>query len=158
MRSTAYRKSMNAFYSCYSAANLAATIAPMQCAPKVTALSVKLPIVSLRFTQRHSKAPNGDASKLHRLKFYYPRPAPSPEVRPNLRLCVYSLVWMCVSMLDPHRACISYCANVGLPQSLNFRLCECVFPCWTPAELVYPRVNVCFHAGLPQSLLVIRLY
>src|SRR6218665_2960986 len=65
---------------------------------------------------------------------------------------------MCVSMLDSHRACISYCVNAGLPQSLDILLCECVFPCWTPTELVYPRVNVCFHAGLPQSLSVIRLY
>src|SRR6218665_2969035 len=65
---------------------------------------------------------------------------------------------MCVSMLDSHRACISYCVNAGLPQSLNIFLCECVFPCWTPTELVFPRVNVCFHAGLPQNLSVIRLH
>src|SRR6218665_2710070 len=61
-------------------------------------------------------------------------------------------------MLDSHRACISYCVNAGLPQSLKILLSECVFLCWTPTELVYPRVNVCFHAGLPQSLTVIRLY
>ena len=44
---------------------LADTIAPMQSAPKVTALdlSVQLPIVSLRFIRRNSKALNCDASK-----------------------------------------------------------------------------------------------
>ena len=100
---------------------------------------------------------------------------------------VYPLVWMCVSMLDSNRACISSCLNVaelvhcisscvnvcfhaGLPQSFYILLCECVFPCWTPTELLYPLVwmcvsmldshratisscvNVCFHAGLQQSL------
>jgi len=44
---------------------LADTIAPMLSAPKVTALglSVRLPIVLLRFIQRNSKALNCDACK-----------------------------------------------------------------------------------------------
>src|SRR6218665_2730621 len=80
-------------------------------------------------------------------------------------------------MLDSHRACISSCVNVcfhaGLPQSLYILLSEYVFQCWTPTELVYPLVlmcvsmldshrtfisscvNVCFHAGLPQSLYIL---
>src|SRR6218665_2242393 len=123
--------------------------------------------------------------KLLRLKYNYPRPVP-PKSGPSRGLCVslYSLrqslyillcecvfpcwtptvactypVWLCVSMLDPHRACIifvypivlmldphraciSSCVNVcfhaGLPRSL-YILCDCVFPCWTPTELVrYP--------------------
>src|SRR6218665_3900112 len=31
-------------------------------------------------------------------------------------------------------------------------MCECVFPCWTPTAACISSVNVCFHAGLPQSL------
>src|SRR6218665_1526093 len=33
-------------------------------------------------------------------------------------------------------------------------LCECVFPCWTPTAACISSVNVCFHAGLPQSLYI----
>src|SRR6218665_718855 len=81
-------------------------------------------------------------------------------------------------MLDSHRACISSCVNVcvyaGLTQNFYILLCECVFPCWTPTELVYPlericvsmldshracisstSVIVCFHAELPQSLYIL---
>src|SRR6218665_1577111 len=129
----------------------------MLSAPKVTALglSVKLLIVLLRFTQRNSKALNCDApKKLLRLKYNYPRP---PKVmtksRPMVVLshkaceCVFPCwtptvacrlypVWLCVSMLDSHRACISYCVNAGPPQSLYISSC----------------VNDCFHAGLPRSL------
>src|SRR6218665_3085911 len=83
----------------------------MQSAPKVTSLglSVKLPIVSLRLAQRHSKALNGDASKLHILKYYYTRPPPK-------------------------------------------------FRAKSPPMCIFSCVNVCFHAGLPQSLSIIRLY
>src|SRR6218665_1652511 len=72
---------------------------------------------------------------------------------PSLRLCVYSLVCVCVSMLDSHGACISSvnvcfsmlnshgacistCVNAGPPRSFYIILCECVFPCLTPTELV----------------------
>src|SRR6218665_910880 len=69
---------------------------------------------------------------------------------------------MFVSMLDSRRACISSCVNAGphrnltcisscvnvcfhagLPRSLYIQ-CECLFPCWTPTELVYylvPNIN-----------------
>ena len=77
-------------------------------------LSVKLSIVLLRFIERNSKALNCDASKLLRLKYNYPRPVPSG---PSFGLYVYVY---------------------SLPQSLYILLCECVFPCWTPTELVYP--------------------
>src|SRR6218665_2657027 len=109
----------------------------------------------------------------------------SPKVRtksgpmcifsPTEPVYIYPLVCMCVSMLDSHGRLYILCDCVfpcwtptelvypivlmlDPPQSLNILLCECVFPCWTPTELVYPRVNVCFHAGLPQSLSIIRLY
>src|SRR6218665_849338 len=64
-------------------------------------------------------------------------------------------------------SCVNVCFHAGLPRSLYIQ-CECVFPCWTPTELVYPIVlmldyrracisscvNVCFHAGLPRSLYI----
>src|SRR6218665_957249 len=90
------------------------TIAPMLNAPKVTALglSVKLPIVLLRFIQRNSKALNSDSpKKLLRLKYNYHRPVPQNQDQVSAYVYVLS-----------HIACISSC------------------------------VNVCFHAGLPRSL------
>ena len=124
-----------------------------QCTYWTPLLSVKLPIVLLRFIQRNSKALNCDASKLLRLKYNYPRLVP-PKSGSSLGLCVYSL-----------------------QQSLYILMCECVFPCWTPTELVYllveliyplvlmldshracissSCVNVCFHAGLPRSLYIL---
>src|SRR6218665_3758994 len=98
----------------------------MQSAPKVTALSVKLPIVLLRFTQRHSKALTGDASKLHRLKYYYPRPPP-PRGQGQFSAYVYILLCECVFLCwTPTAACISsvsVCFHAGLPQSLYILLC-----------------------------------
>src|SRR6218665_1618054 len=67
---------------------------------------------------------------------------------------------MCIS------SCVNVCFHAGLPRSLYIQ-CDCVFPCWTPTELVYllvlmldptellfTSVNVCFHAGLPRSLYI----
>src|SRR6218665_128194 len=117
-----------------------------------TALSVKLPIVSLRFIQRNSKALNCDAFKLHRALL---SSTCSPKVRclgtKSPSMCIFSRV--------------NVCFLAGLPRSLYIQ-CECVFPCRTPTELVCllvlmldPHrafisscVNVCFHAGLPRSL------
>src|SRR6218665_1809254 len=69
------------------------------------------------------KALNGDASKLHRLKYYYFRPTPRDQGQ--ISAYVYIL------------------------------LCECVFLCWTPTVACISSVNVCFHAGLPQSLYIL---
>src|SRR6218665_3153414 len=113
-----------------------------------------MPIVSLRFTQRHSKALNNheNTSKLHRFKYYYPRPDPH-EVRaksPPTCMCILSCVDVCfhaglpqslynllVLMLDSHGACIS--------------ASECMFH-------VNARLKPSHYAGLPRSLSVIRLY
>src|SRR6218665_1816410 len=81
---------------------------------------------------------------------------------------------MCVSMLDSHGRlyiqydCVSPCwtptelvyPSVLMldPQNLYILLCECVFPCWTPTVACISCVIVCFHAVLPRSLSVIRLY
>src|SRR6218665_3523682 len=107
-----------------------------QCTYWTPLLSVKLPIVLLRFIQRNSKALNCDASKLLRLKYNYTRPVPggSPQRQDQVSADVYIL---------SHKLCIYYCVNVcfhaGLPRSLYIQ-CDCMFPCWTPTELVYPLV------------------
>src|SRR6218665_2399165 len=50
---------------------------------------------------------------------------------------------MCVSMLDSHSACVFPCWT---PTKLVYPRPPCLnilFPCWTPTELVYPCVLMC---------------
>src|SRR6218665_2424228 len=124
----------------------------MQSAPKVTALSVKLPIVSLQFIQRNSKALNCDAS-INYTRPNYPRPVP-PKVRnKSPPTCIFSRVNVCFHAGLPRSLYIQYecvfpcCTPTELvyllvlmldPTELFIIVCECVFPCWTPTELVYP--------------------
>src|SRR6218665_2669237 len=79
---------------------------------------------------------------------------------------------MCVSILDSHSACISFCLNVcfhtGLPQCLYIQLfecgractlyilmCECVSMLDSHIACISSCVNVCFHAGLPHSVYIL---
>jgi len=145
-------------------------------APATCIVSVKLPIVLLRFIQRNSKALNySDLSRPTIILDLSLQRQDQVSVyvyilchRASILLCecvfpcwtptelVYP-VWLYVSMLDSHRDCISSCVNAGLPQSLYILfLCECVFPCWTSSHgactMCTSCVNVCFHARLPLSL------
>src|SRR6218665_2019254 len=112
-------------------------------APATCIVSVKLPSVLLRFIQRNSKALNySDLSR--------PTIILDLSLQRQDQVSVYVYILCHRACIYPRSSCVNVCFHAGLPRSLYIQ-CDCMFPCWTPTEII----SSCVNAGLPQSLYIL---